>query len=114
VPKEVEIGLSSGTRKTCASTQVRVQGENVFSAIIRIHSSGKIFGKFGRDLRVEDGLWIADVDLELSWASEIKQHFAAARSRQSTIDARLNAPNMPRNSSTATKPTGARAEHTAV
>lgn len=34
-------------------------------------------------------LWIADVDRGLSWAFEVKQHFAAARIRQSTFDARL-------------------------
>ena len=34
-------------------------------------------------------LWIADVDRELSWAFEVKQHFAAAKIRQSTFDARL-------------------------
>jgi hypothetical protein len=34
-------------------------------------------------------LWIADVKREISWACEFKQHFAAARIRQPTFDARL-------------------------
>jgi hypothetical protein len=34
-------------------------------------------------------LWIADVESEVSWAFEVKQHFAAAKIRQSTFDARL-------------------------
>ncbi|MBW4329658.1 hypothetical protein KY084_02060 [Stakelama sp. CBK3Z-3] len=34
-------------------------------------------------------LWIADVDNELSWAFEVKQHFAAAKIRQSTFNSRL-------------------------
>lgn len=34
-------------------------------------------------------LWIADVESEMSWAFEVKQHFAAAKIRQSTFDARL-------------------------
>jgi hypothetical protein len=34
-------------------------------------------------------LWIADVDSNLSWAFEVKQHFAAAKIRQSTFDAHL-------------------------
>ena len=34
-------------------------------------------------------LWIADVDCEISWAFEVKQHFAAARIKQSTFNARL-------------------------
>ena len=34
-------------------------------------------------------LWVADVKNELSWAFEVKQHFAAARTRESTLDARL-------------------------
>lgn len=34
-------------------------------------------------------LWIADVNSERSWAFEVKQHFSAAKIRQSTFDARL-------------------------
>lgn len=34
-------------------------------------------------------LWVADVDSETSWAFEVKQHFAAAKIRQATFDARL-------------------------
>lgn len=34
-------------------------------------------------------LWVADVENETSWAFEVKQHFAAAKIRQSTFDARL-------------------------
>ena len=34
-------------------------------------------------------LWIADVESERSWAFEVKQHFAATNTRQSTFDARL-------------------------
>lgn len=34
-------------------------------------------------------LWVADVEREVSWAFEVKQHFAAARIRQSTFDERL-------------------------
>lgn len=34
-------------------------------------------------------LWVADVDNEISWAFEVKQHFAAAKIRQGTFDARL-------------------------
>jgi hypothetical protein len=34
-------------------------------------------------------LWVADVENGASWAFEFKQHFAAAKIRQSTFDARL-------------------------
>ncbi len=34
-------------------------------------------------------LWLADVDSKRSWAFEVKQHFAAARIRQSTFDTHL-------------------------
>lgn len=34
-------------------------------------------------------LWVADVESQISWAFEVKQHFAAAEIRQATFDVRL-------------------------